>query len=92
MSLLTVVVVGIVVGIVVAYVVSKIVYRLTLHPLAGFPGPKLAAVTSLYHAHYDILQPGLIKKMPDMHERYGNVVRVVQPNLVHVADLEGYNQ
>lgn len=73
------------------YLVLKTIYRLTLHPLAGFPGPKLAAVTSLYNAYYDILQPGLIKKLPEMHKKYGDVIRV-QPGQLHVASLEGFNQ
>ena len=76
---------------VLAYVVLKVVYRLTLHPLAKFPGPRLAAVTTLYNAYYDILQPGLIKNLPDLHKKYGNIIRT-QPNQLHIADLEGYNQ
>lgn len=76
---------------VLAYVVLKVVYRLTLHPLAKFPGPKLAAVTTLYNAYYDNLQSGLIKNLPDLHKKYGNIIRT-QPNQLHIADLEGYNQ
>ena len=76
---------------VLTYIVLKVVYRLTLHPLAKFPGPRLAAVTSLYNAYYDILQSGLIKNLPDLHKKYGNIIRT-QPNQLHIADLEGYNQ
>ena len=76
---------------VLTYVVLKVVYRLTLHPLAKFPGPRLAAVTSLYNAYYDVLQPGLIKNLPALHKKYGNIIRT-QPNQLHIADLEGYNQ
>ena len=69
----------------------KTIYRLYFHPLAKFPGPKLAAVTTLYNAYYDILQSGLVKHLPEMHKKYGPIIRV-QPNELHIADLEGFNQ
>jgi len=74
----------------VVYVVFKTIYRLTSHPLAGFPGPKLAGVTSLYGAYYDILDSGLVKRLPELHKKYGDIIRV-QPNWLHVGSLEGYN-
>lgn len=40
------------------YRVGLIVYRLTLHPLAGFPGPRMAAATSLYQMYYDVSRGG----------------------------------
>jgi hypothetical protein len=73
------------------YNVVKYFYRLTFHPLARFPGPKLAAATTLYNAYYDILTPGLIKRLPDMHKKYGPIIRI-QPNELHIGDIEGYNQ
>ena len=75
----------------VAYVVTKTIYRLFFHPLASLPGPKLAAVTTLYNAYYDICTPGLVKRLPELHKKYGPIIRL-QPNEVHVADLEAYNQ
>ena len=55
------------------YTLAKIVYRLTLHPLATFPGPKLAAVTSMYGAFYDLsfTSSSYVKELPALHAKYG---------------------
>jgi hypothetical protein len=54
------------------YVVLRSIYRLTLHPLAKFPGPKLAAVTSIYGASYDLPKhSSYVKMMPGLHDKYG---------------------
>mgnify|MGYP003624109669 CR=1 FL=1 len=73
------------------YFVTKTIYRLYFHPLASFPGPKFAAATSLYNAYHDILGMGLVKDLPEWHAKYGPIIRI-QPNEVHVADLDGFNQ
>jgi hypothetical protein len=31
-------------------------YRLFLHPLVGVPGPKLAALSTLFEIYYDLVQ------------------------------------
>ena len=47
-------------------------YRLTLHPLAGFPGPKLAASSLLYEYYYDGICWGRFwVKLQELHEQYG---------------------
>lgn len=74
----------------IAFLILRIIYRLTIHPLARFPGPKLAAATTLYNAYHDILRPGLIKQLPDLHQKYGPIIRI-QPNELHVSSLESYN-
>ena len=47
-----------------------------LSPLAAFPGPKLAAITTWYQAYYDIWLHGqFFKKLDRLHEEYGNPLR-----------------
>ncbi|OTA88365.1 hypothetical protein M434DRAFT_80333, partial [Hypoxylon sp. CO27-5] len=47
-------------------------YRLFLHPLARFPGPKLAAVSRWYEAYCDVVQNGQYTfKIAELHKRYG---------------------
>ena len=54
------------------YLISLAVYRLFFHPLAQFPGPKLAAVTRYYEAYYDVWRKGrYIFKISEMHQKYG---------------------
>jgi len=52
--------------------VSLLVYRLLFHPLSSFPGPKLAAVTSLYQVYYDVYRGGqFLDKLKELHAIYG---------------------
>lgn len=76
---------------IVLYIITKTVYRLYFHPIASIPGPRLAAATSLYNAYYDIADKGLVKHYPALHAKYGPVIRI-QPNQIHLADLEWFNQ
>ena len=56
-----------------AFLLAKYIYRLALHPLAQFPGPKLAATTNLYGAFFDLSPTrSYIKEMPALHEKYGS--------------------
>lgn len=55
-----------------------VVYRLYAHPLAGFPGPKLAAATFLYEFYYDVIKGGMyIWEVERMHEKYGTSTRLL---------------
>lgn len=55
-----------------AGVVAGVIYRLFFHPLARFPGPKLAAVTTWYEGYYDIVYQGkYIWQVEKMHKKYG---------------------
>lgn len=68
------------------YLTTKVIYRLYLHPLSRFPGPKLAAATYLYGAYYDVVQEAqFVFKLNELHDAYGPVVRI-SPGEVHVRD------
>ena len=60
------------IGLGVVYVVCLVVYRLVLHPLANFPGPKLAAATLWYEFYYDVVKRGQFTfKIKELHDKYG---------------------
>lgn len=58
-----------------AGVLSLVVWiagRLVFHPLAKYPGPKLAALTSAYEDYFEIYQNyDYIWEIKKMHRRYG---------------------
>ncbi|KAI1803415.1 cytochrome P450 [Daldinia bambusicola] len=75
-----------VVATILLYYVTVALYRLYLHPLARFPGPKLAAVTRLYEGYYDLYQSGQYTfKIAELHKQYGPIIRI-SPYELHVND------
>lgn len=69
------------------YGLSVCIYRVTLHPLARFPGPKLAAATFWYEFYYDLFPRKLqyLWKIEELHKRYGPIVRI-NPIHLHIND------
>lgn len=64
-------------GLVTVCWVAKCAYNLFLHPLSGFPGPKLAALGSEYEFYYDVIKDGrYLWKIKEMHRAYGKPTRV----------------
>ncbi|KJK75260.1 hypothetical protein H634G_09278 [Metarhizium anisopliae BRIP 53293] len=70
----------------------KSAYRLSFHPLAGIPGPKITACTHLYEFFYNVVRPGkFLFKIEEMHHQYGPIVRI-NPREVHVSDPSFYDE
>ncbi|KAJ5496031.1 Cytochrome monooxygenase lcsI [Penicillium diatomitis] len=64
------------------YGVVIIVYRLFFSPLAKFPGPKLAACTNLPNLYWLVTGKHHLK-IKELHDQYGDVVRVSPTTLVY---------
>ncbi|KAK8081383.1 cytochrome P450 [Apiospora saccharicola] len=78
-------------GAIVAYGLGLAVYRLCLSPIAGFPGPKLAALSLWYEFYYDVVCGGRCwAKINELHDRYGPVIRI-NPYELHVRDPDFYD-
>ena len=59
----------------ISWMIYLAIYRLYFHPLAKFPGPRLAIVTYWYEFYYDIIRPGQYTfKLPGLHEKYGKLI------------------
>jgi len=65
-------------------VLAFIIKRVYFHPLSNIPGPKLAALTSLYYTFHEFRgdRHFFIDKL---HRKYGEIVRIV-PSYVSCAD------
>lgn len=55
-------------------------YRLTFHPLAHFPGPKLTAATGWFEFYHDVILRGqFVYAVSKMHDEYGEFPGVGDP-------------
>lgn len=56
----------------VVYFVVLAIYRITLHPLANFPGPKLAGASYCYEFWFDVILCGRYTwEIQRLHDLYG---------------------
>lgn len=60
---------------IILYLVYKlvvIIHRLYFSPLRNFPGPRLAAMTTLYEFYYDALRGyTFVGHIKELHQKYG---------------------
>ncbi|KAI0503427.1 cytochrome P450 [Xylaria bambusicola] len=74
------------------YFAGLVIYRLYFHPLAGFPGPKLAAATSWYEFYFQCwLEGQYIFHTEEMVKKYGPIIRV-NPEELFIHDPAFYNE
>lgn len=58
----------------ITFLICRIFYRLSFHPLARFPGPKIAAVTKWYERYFELVQRPrgqYFREIDRMHDKYG---------------------
>lgn len=89
------------------YFAWGLIYNLYFHPLAKFPGPKLAAATKAYEFYYDIVKEGqFFREIQRMHSVYGEQASEdvlgtwlmsagpivrINPHEIHINDAEFYD-
>jgi len=61
------------------------IYRLYLHPLHNYSGPRLWAITRIPHAYY-VATGRLPFKLAELHERYGPVMRIAPDELTYILE------
>lgn len=66
--------------------------RLVFHPLAHFPGPKLAALSKWYEFYYDVVLKGQFTfQIQDLHKKYGPIIRI-NPEELHISDSHFWDE
>ncbi|KAF4543390.1 Cytochrome p450 protein [Lasiodiplodia theobromae] len=62
------------------YFATTVIYNIYFHPLRHFPGPKLYAASRLPYA-IDLLRGTLVKRITELHNKYGEVIRIAPEEL-----------
>jgi hypothetical protein len=84
--------IGIFVSVYLGYGALLALYRIYLHPLSKYPGPKLAVATKWYGFYFEVIKRGRFAwEIKRMHEIYGPVVRIT-PDELHVSEPAFYDE
>lgn len=71
--------------------ICLVLYRVFFSPLAGFPGPKIAAATGWYETYFAVVRGGrFLWEIERMHQKYGPIMRI-NPFEIHINDASFYN-
>ncbi|KAK9413202.1 putative Isotrichodermin C-15 hydroxylase [Seiridium unicorne] len=73
----------------IALVFFTFIYRLWIHPLSAFPGPRLLAMTSFYEQYHGNIKGTWLRKVSQLHREYGPVVRI-GPNRLAIDGSIGW--
>lgn len=87
---------SVVIAILLLYVVYLFVhgvYNVYFHPLSAFPGPKLAACTTLYKAWIDcVARSSFVHTLERLHREYASDIVRVGPNELHFSNPATYHE
>ncbi|PTB68156.1 cytochrome P450 [Trichoderma citrinoviride] len=78
-------------GVLLLSITTIVLYRLFLHPLARIPGPKLAAISNIWHA-YHARSGRMFELGKRLHREYGEVVRVGPNELCLKGSTKGFEK
>lgn len=83
-------------SVVLLYCFLTAVYRLRFSPIAHIPGPRFAALTTLYEFYHDFIHLGQFYfQIQKLHEEYGMLIprRLLRDylNLISVFTYESFN-
>ncbi|KAL4899883.1 hypothetical protein BDW74DRAFT_105802 [Aspergillus multicolor] len=73
-----------------AYMLGRALYLLNLHPLASFPGPRLAALSTWWL--YFVSRGGCADQVfEELHRKYNTRALRISPNEIHISDANLYH-
>jgi len=74
------------------YLIALSIHNVYFHPLSTFPGPRLAACSTLWKAYIDcVSNTSFVATLESLHKQHGDVVRV-GPNELHFSRPETYHE
>ena len=60
-------------------------YRIAIHPLSKYPGPKLWCISWIPYAYYTI-RGFLPHKIAEFHKKFGPVIRIAPSQLSYITE------